>query len=182
MVHRRLVYIYLLNVPSFSSRYLNKIKQTSRLGRLLAFSLEILSSFTNLMKIPLSKVSFNNQNTFLISRSYFSGCRMSIVPFRSVGSGWQWNSEGLNYVRFLFKFVNWKIWPRSHLHGFHVFPRDNICKAFTFIHNPVFDHSNTVLFALLACIIMHINGKQFRCSVFTFVQDITTDLKRYRII
>ena len=42
MVHRRLVYIYLLNVPSFSSRYFNKIKQTSRIGRLLALSLEIL--------------------------------------------------------------------------------------------------------------------------------------------
>ena len=26
MVHRQLVYIYLLNVPSFSSRYFNKIK------------------------------------------------------------------------------------------------------------------------------------------------------------
>ena len=43
MVHRRLVYIYLLNVPSFSSRYFNKIKRTSRLGRLLALSLEILN-------------------------------------------------------------------------------------------------------------------------------------------
>ena len=43
MVHRRLVYIYLLNVPSFSSRYLNKIKRSSLLGRLLALSLEILS-------------------------------------------------------------------------------------------------------------------------------------------
>ena len=42
MVHRRLVYIY-LNVPSFSSRYFNKIKRTSRLGRLLALSLEILT-------------------------------------------------------------------------------------------------------------------------------------------
>ena len=42
MVHRRLVYIYLLNVPSFSSRYFSKIKRTSRLGRLLALSLEIL--------------------------------------------------------------------------------------------------------------------------------------------
>ena len=42
MLHRRLVYIYLLNVPSFSSRYFNKIKRTSRLGRLLALSLEIL--------------------------------------------------------------------------------------------------------------------------------------------
>ena len=42
MVHRRSVYIYFLNVPSFSSRYFNKIKRTSRLGRLLALSLEIL--------------------------------------------------------------------------------------------------------------------------------------------
>ena len=36
------LYIYLLNVPSFSSRYFNKIKRTSRLGGLLALSLEIL--------------------------------------------------------------------------------------------------------------------------------------------
>ena len=43
MVHRRLVNIYLLNVPSFSSRYFNKIKRTSRLGRLLALSLEMLT-------------------------------------------------------------------------------------------------------------------------------------------
>ena len=42
MVHRGLVYIFLLNVPSFYSRYFNKIKRTSRLGRLLALSLEIL--------------------------------------------------------------------------------------------------------------------------------------------
>ena len=42
-VHRRPVYMYSLNVPSFSSRYFNKIKRTSRLGRLLALSLEILS-------------------------------------------------------------------------------------------------------------------------------------------
>ena len=42
MVHGRLVYIYLLNVPSFSSRYFNKIKRTSRLGRSFALSLEIL--------------------------------------------------------------------------------------------------------------------------------------------
>ena len=42
-MHRRPVYIYLFNVPSFSSRHFNKIKRTSRLGRLLALSLEILS-------------------------------------------------------------------------------------------------------------------------------------------
>ena len=40
--HRGLVYLILLNVPSFSSRYFNKIKRTSRLGRLLTLSLEIL--------------------------------------------------------------------------------------------------------------------------------------------
>ena len=43
MVHRRTVYIYFLNVPSFSSRYFNKIKRTSHLGRLLALTLEILA-------------------------------------------------------------------------------------------------------------------------------------------
>ena len=39
MVHRWLVYIYLLNVPSFSSRYFNKIKRKSRfreIARLIA--------------------------------------------------------------------------------------------------------------------------------------------------
>ena len=41
-MHRRPVYVYLLNVPSFYSRYFNKIRRTSRLGRLLALSLEIL--------------------------------------------------------------------------------------------------------------------------------------------
>ena len=41
-MHQRLVYIYKLNVPSFSTRYFNKIKRMSRLGRLLALSLEIL--------------------------------------------------------------------------------------------------------------------------------------------
>ena len=45
MVHRRPVYIYLFNVPSFSSGHFNKIKRTSRLGRLLALSLEILCEF-----------------------------------------------------------------------------------------------------------------------------------------
>ena len=41
------LYIYLLNVPSFSSRYFNKIKRSSRLGRLLALSLEILNKQDN---------------------------------------------------------------------------------------------------------------------------------------
>ena len=38
------LYIYLLNVPSFFSRYFIKIKRTSRLGRLLALLLKILSN------------------------------------------------------------------------------------------------------------------------------------------
>ena len=59
MVHRRPVYIYLFNVPSFSSRHFNKIKRTSRLGRLLALSLEILQhDFTNMFAImPSSKIA-----------------------------------------------------------------------------------------------------------------------------
>ena len=51
-----------------------------------------------------------------------------------------------------------------------MFPRDNIRKTFTVMHNPVFEYSNTISFASLACIILYINDKQFRCSVFTFVQ------------
>ena len=54
-----------------------------------------------MMKTPLSKVAFlNDQSTFLVAT-----CLR--LPFRSltVGSGWQWISEGLNCVRFLFKFA-----------------------------------------------------------------------------
>ena len=46
-------------------------------------------------------------------------------------------------------------------------------KIFYFMHNLVFEKSGILLFASLDCIILHINGKQFRCSVFTFVQYIT---------
>ena len=43
-----------------------------------------ISSLANLMKTPLSKVAFlNDQNTFLVVK-----CLR--LPFRSVGSGWQW--------------------------------------------------------------------------------------------
>ena len=41
------------------------------------------------------------------------------------------------------------------------------------MHNPVFEQSDILSFALLDCIILHINGNQFRCIVFTFVQYIT---------
>ena len=41
------------------------------------------------------------------------------------------------------------------------------------MHNPVFEQSDTLSFAFLDCIISHINGKQFGCSVFTLVQYIT---------
>ena len=43
------------------------------------------------------------------------------------------------------------------------------------MNNPVFEHSDTLLFALLACTILYINGTQFRYSVFTFVQYIKTN-------
>ena len=41
-MHIRLVNVYLLNVPSVSSPYFNKIKRTSHLGKWHALSLEIL--------------------------------------------------------------------------------------------------------------------------------------------
>ena len=56
-----------------------------------------------------------------------------------------------------------------------MFPRDNIRQTFTFMHNPVFEYSDTLSFALLACIILYINSKQFSCSVFTFIQYIQKD-------
>ena len=42
-------------------------------------------------------------------------------------------------------------------------------QTFDFMHKVVFEHSDTHSIALLACIILHINGKQFRCSVFILV-------------
>ena len=38
------------------------------------------------------------------------------------------------------------------------------------MHYPVFEHLDTLSFAFLVCMILFIDGKQFRCSVFTFVQ------------
>ena len=56
---------------------------------------------------------------------------------------------------------------------FHVFPRDNIRKPSTLCITQSLRQSDRLSFALLDCIILHINDKQFRCSVFTFVQYIT---------
>ena len=72
-------------------------------------------------------------------------------------------------MRFLFKLATVKIGPMSHLNDFCVFPCDSIRKSFTVMHNPVLDYLDKLSFALLACIILYINSKQFRCSVFTFV-------------
>ena len=49
------------------------------------------------------------------------------LQFRPVGSGWQWISEGLNCVRFLFKFVTWKIGPLSQLNDIFL---SCFCEAF----------------------------------------------------
>ena len=65
---------------------------------------------------------------------------------------------------------NLKNGPLSHLNGFHVFPRDNIRKTFTVMHYPIFEHEDTLSIAFLVFIILYIGGKEFRCSVFTFVQ------------
>ena len=81
MVHRRLVYIYLLNVPSFSSRYFNKIKRTSRLGRLLALTLEILSAL-NVMAIRVQRhTNVSKQATLL------DGLDVSPLKWRVCGCG-----------------------------------------------------------------------------------------------
>ena len=42
------------------------------------------------------------------------------------------------------------------------------------MHNPVFEESDTLSFVLMAYTILYINDKQFKCSVFTFVQYIYT--------
>ena len=62
-MHRRLVYNYLLNVPSFSSRFFNKMKRTSRLGKLLAISLEILKDVL---------MNFNNRFVLFVLFVHFS--------------------------------------------------------------------------------------------------------------
>ena len=173
---------------------------------------------------------------FKTINAYF-GRHKSKTTISSSLSGWQWISKGLNCVRFLFKFVTWKIGPLSHLNDIFlsclvmlscaslywclVVPCleradllalvcDVYCEGVTFqlvilgqvwawlidswslpsfllpcvssgqhpqtfyfMHNLVFEKSGILLFASLDCIILHINGKQFRCSVFTFVQYIT---------
>ena len=81
-----------------------------------------------------------------------------------------WISEGLNCLRLLFKFATCEIGPVSHLNGFHVFPRDSLRKTSTVMHCTVFEHLDTLSFAFLVCIILYIEGKQFKCSVFNFVQ------------
>ena len=43
-------------------------------------------------------------------------------------------------------------------------------KIFTVMHNKIFEHSDTLSFALLARVILYLSDKQFGCSVFTFVQ------------
>ena len=70
MVHRRLVYIYLLNVPSFSSRYFNKIKRASRLGRLLALSLEILPTSITCQKSARQAYRFVKSPSFFKSEQW----------------------------------------------------------------------------------------------------------------
>ena len=48
----------------------------------------------------------------------------------------------------------------SHLN--EVFSRDNIRKTFTVLHNQLFEHSDTLSFALLASIILYMIGNYSR--------------------
>ena len=54
-----------------------------------------------------------------------------------------------------------------------MFPRDNIRITFTVMHYLVFDYYDALSFAFLVCVILYIDGIQFRCSVFTSVQYVT---------
>ena len=64
----------------------------AKIPRTPGTSLITAPHLANLMKNPFSKVAFlNDQNTFLV-------VTCPRLPFRSVGSGWQWISEGLNCV------------------------------------------------------------------------------------
>ena len=60
-MHIRLVNVYLLNVPSVSGHYFNKIKRTSHLGKWHALSLEILIQYWLLSVIP-SQSSIDTDN------------------------------------------------------------------------------------------------------------------------
>ena len=52
-MHIRLVNVYLLNVPSVLSRYFNKIKRTSPLGKWHTLLLEILCLFGLMLIVPV---------------------------------------------------------------------------------------------------------------------------------
>ena len=82
----------------FSTSNVLGLRCNNTLTFLWTFS-DKISSLVNLMKNLLSHVAFlNDQKTFLIVTRL-------LLPFRLVGSGWMWISEGLNCVRFSFKFV-----------------------------------------------------------------------------
>ena len=71
---------------------------------------------------------------------------MSRLPFHVARLGWNSSaltSEGLNCARLLFKLINKKIGPLSHLKGKLVFPGNNGREAFTVMHSPVLEHSDT---------------------------------------
>ena len=56
----------------------------------------------------------------------------------------KWISDGINYVRFMFKLYTCKFGPLSHLIDIPVFPCDNDLYKITVMHKPVFEHSNTL--------------------------------------
>ena len=92
-MHRRPVYIYFLNVPSFSSRYFNKIKRTSRLGRLLALSLEILSLWASCSryngKLLITQAGYCKPYIIIYRHNswfYTDGC-WSLLPLKAWCTG-----------------------------------------------------------------------------------------------
>ena len=68
---------------------------------------------------------------------HISGCRMARLPCLECDC-WYWLSESTRFVQN----CNLKFGHRSLLNDFRVFLHDNIRISFTFMHNPVFGHSN----------------------------------------
>ena len=113
----------------------------------------------------------NDQNTFVISPSHF----LLIYVLTSISCSRIWLV--VDFLRHKLceisaQICNLNKWAPVTFK----FPPDNIRKTFTVMHNPVFEHANLLSFALLACIMLFVNGTQFMRSVFNFVQYISLAL------
>ena len=79
-MHIRLVNVYLLNVPSVSSLYFNKITRTSHLGKWHALSLEILFARFFIFANSFKRHICGNKNSRLRHDSTISVNDKVIMP------------------------------------------------------------------------------------------------------